>query len=130
MTCLGLSCSYLYHTLKARYYPTPISLDGGFWSSFGLPAKDSDGSSSKYRRISEYCPLAVLVKGFIGPDYRLLSGESPLVFVLKETYGECDDCGNKKERSLRGRRRDFRRMTYYRDGKASSNLEARPVNSN
>jgi hypothetical protein len=125
LTCLGLSCRYLYRTLKDRYYPTPISLDHGFWRTLRSPVKDSDGSTSKYRKINEYFPLVVLVTEFIGPKYRLLSGESPPVFVLKKVYGECDDCGNKREGALRGRRRDFRRMTYYRDGKVSSNVPDR-----
>ena len=32
VVCLGLSCSQLYHTLKERYHPDPISLEHNFWN--------------------------------------------------------------------------------------------------
>jgi hypothetical protein len=121
LTCLALSSRLLYHTLKERYHPTPISLEHNFWRS--------DDTSSVYLHGCSLCQcrwmnngsvtLAQVIKNFIGPSCRLLEGEFPPVFVSKKVYGDQDDGVNKSERELRGRRRDFKRMTHYREGKVS-----------
>ncbi|PMD60402.1 uncharacterized protein K444DRAFT_392163 [Hyaloscypha bicolor E] len=122
LTCLALSSRLLYHTLKERYHPTPIPLEHNFWRSDGAASAYLHGCSLfQCRRINNgSVTLAQLIKSFIGPSCRLLDGEFPPVFVSKKVYGDQDGCDNKIERELRGRRRDFRRMTHYHKGKVSS----------
>ena len=64
-------------------------------------------------------PLFALVKNFVGPEYRLLDRIHPLIFVSRKVYGDTDDIDNKKERELRGRRWDYKRMIYYDGEKVS-----------
>jgi len=121
LTCLGLSCKMLYHTLKERYHPTPISLSHNLYYS-GTISENLQAASlyPDLRNHGHYIPLTHMIKDFIGPDYRLLGGEFPPIFVSRKVYGEADDWNNEFERNLRGRRRDFRTMTFYRNGEVSS----------
>jgi hypothetical protein len=69
-------------------------------------------ASNTVRRISNYVPLVELIRGFIGPKYRLLGGVFPPLFVCRDIYGDEDDLENKEEKNLRGRLWDYRLMTY------------------
>lgn len=78
---------------------------------------DSSGTVSHSHRIRDYVPLAELVKDFIGPDFRLVGGMFPPLFVSKKVYGDQED--SNVEVALRGRYQDFQRLTYYRGGKVT-----------
>jgi hypothetical protein len=120
LTCLALSSRWLYHTLKERYHPTPISLEHNFWRFDGTSSqRGSSLFQCRWVNKGRVTFLPQLIKNFIGPAYRLLGGEFPPVFVSKKVYGNRDNSDNKRERDLRGRRRDFKRMTYYHKGKVS-----------
>jgi len=120
LTCLGLSCKVLYHTLKAHYHPTPISLGHNLWYDAGIVQSLRAASMfSQLRNNCNFVPLTYLIKDFIGPNYRLLGGEFPPIFVETNVYGERDDVPNKSEIDLRGRRLDFKRMTFHRNGEVS-----------